>query len=838
MKNLRKVLALVLAVATLMSFAAMANADYADAAKIGEKTQEAVELLTELKVVKGKTTTDFAPQDNVTREEMAKMIYVVLKKGVDDEGKLYAANGLFADVSGWSKGYVEYIGKLGIISGRANGKFDPKANVTGVEATKMLLGVLGYDAQNEGYQNNDAWYINIVERAEEVGLFVGTAAAEDPSVVLTRENAARMILNALEANMVKYSQAGTSITVNGVTFVTGAGEVEEVANKAVSENYADDNVMQLIEKYFPAYSKQEAYYNEFGQPGVEWYKDGEAVVTVLDTPIMTAVDTSINTKDIYKKVGKKGADINVKSFAEGRACTADAGTALGKNAYKYLTAMTATNSKTIGTNGAVVEIYWDGETVTSVIFVERLGIISEVVTTSGKEAITVKKWAADADYTADGWIVTASGTFADDAAQEAASKALNTIKTKAYKKDDVGTLVTYRLGTVDGDLRIIDVEPATLKRVVAEGGNVYQNGTVINQYFTNEGTFKTAYANAFLTTSEVTWEFGATYDLALNSRGAVIGGKKIVAGPDDVKYLYLIDTAVETATFGEQTNLAKVLFADGTEEIIETKADYNKVTGLYSYTVDKEVYTLKAVSTAPSGTKTITQGKSGFGGYNFNNKTLFVVETTVGSTKVVDVYTGIRNVPSIKGDLYYAQKDNLVTVVFAMNATEITKAASTELDISVLYVPTTLHKITKKDAAGNAYDYHEVAAYINGTKATLKVTPAVYTELKAADKNAIVLINSYTLDENGVVCAWTEATENLTYVTMTKVYKDGLITLKTDVEKTEYVDADVAAYIYDTDSKAMETHNVTKLKTSFKGWVLRDADGFITAIYGTDTKIS
>ena len=53
-----------------------------------------------------------------------------------------------------------------------------------------------------------------------------------------------------------------------------------------------------------------------------------------------------------------------------------------------------------------------------------------------------------------------------------------------------------------------------------------------------------------------------------------------------------------------------------------------------------------------------------------------------------------------------------------------------------------------------------------------------------------------------------------------------------------YVDADVAAYIYDTDSKAMETHNVTKLKTSFKGWVLRDADGFITAIYGTDTKIS
>lgn len=55
----------------------------------------------------------------------------------------------------------------------------------------------------EGYQDTEAWSVNVDTRAVTVGLYKGLESV-DMSVALSRDNAAQMIWNALNANQVVY----------------------------------------------------------------------------------------------------------------------------------------------------------------------------------------------------------------------------------------------------------------------------------------------------------------------------------------------------------------------------------------------------------------------------------------------------------------------------------------------------------------------------------------------------------------------------------------------------------------------------------------------------------
>ena len=80
MKNLKKILALVLAFAC--AFTMFAGAAFTDQADI-KVENEVVDTLIELGVINGYTDGSFKPNDTVTRAEMAKMIYV-LRTGNSD----------------------------------------------------------------------------------------------------------------------------------------------------------------------------------------------------------------------------------------------------------------------------------------------------------------------------------------------------------------------------------------------------------------------------------------------------------------------------------------------------------------------------------------------------------------------------------------------------------------------------------------------------------------------------------------------------------------------------------------------------------------------------------
>ncbi|KAB1313506.1 S-layer homology domain-containing protein, partial [Bacteroides ovatus] len=215
MRNLKRALSLALAAIMLIgmmvvSASATGLDDFSDKDKVVNK--DAVSMLTTLGVINGKEDGSyFDPTGNVTRAEMAKMIATVLNQGADVDGLYVGMNTGLTDVKGhWAESYINYCYSLGIIAGRGNGKFDPAATVTGNEAAKMLLGVLGYSAEKSGLVGND-WAINTNVLANQNGLYKKLSNL-NANTLLTRDNAAQMIYNALDADMVELNAAGNYTT--------------------------------------------------------------------------------------------------------------------------------------------------------------------------------------------------------------------------------------------------------------------------------------------------------------------------------------------------------------------------------------------------------------------------------------------------------------------------------------------------------------------------------------------------------------------------------------------------------------------------------------------------
>ena len=203
MKNFRKVLALVLVVATLFSFVAMTASakEYTDTDKVSYA--EAVDVLSAIGILNGYPDGTFRPTNTIARAEMAKMVAVLSNAG-DDISDLYTSACKFADMTGdavWAKSYVAYCNEMGIVAGRNATTFDPYGKVTGIETAKMLLCLIGFDAKAQGYVGSN-WKTHVLADAKNMGLLAGFASDYNADKAITREEAAQMMLNALKAPMV------------------------------------------------------------------------------------------------------------------------------------------------------------------------------------------------------------------------------------------------------------------------------------------------------------------------------------------------------------------------------------------------------------------------------------------------------------------------------------------------------------------------------------------------------------------------------------------------------------------------------------------------------------
>ena len=210
MKNLKKILALVLAFAC--AFTMFAGAAFTDQADI-KVENEVVDTLIELGVINGYTDGSFKPNDTVTRAEMAKMIYV-LRTGNSDASAYNNDKTSFTDVNGhWAAGFIKYCQSVGIIAGQSATKFAPDKTVTAQEAAKMLLVTLGYDANKAGLVGIN-WASKTNALADENGLL------DDVNTSFTgpcpRQYAAQLIYNAIDTPTVVWrDDAYTNVTLLG-----------------------------------------------------------------------------------------------------------------------------------------------------------------------------------------------------------------------------------------------------------------------------------------------------------------------------------------------------------------------------------------------------------------------------------------------------------------------------------------------------------------------------------------------------------------------------------------------------------------------------------------------
>ena len=181
-----------------------AGAAFSDQSKI--KNTEAVDACTALNIIGGYPDGSFKPEGNITRAEVTKMICVALNGGKNPAVSTNTTP-TFSDVrnnanAAWAEGYIESCAAQGIVSGVGGGKFAPNGNVTGVQLAKMLLVSLGYKSENEGFTGN-AWATNVNVRAAQKGLYDGLEKM-DTNAAITRDNAAQMVWNALQAYEVEY----------------------------------------------------------------------------------------------------------------------------------------------------------------------------------------------------------------------------------------------------------------------------------------------------------------------------------------------------------------------------------------------------------------------------------------------------------------------------------------------------------------------------------------------------------------------------------------------------------------------------------------------------------
>ena len=259
MKNLKKILALVLAFAC--AFTMFAGAAFTDQADIKVKS-DVVDTLVSLGIVEGFEDGSFQPNATVTRAQMAKMIYV-LRTGKSDASAYNDDKTSFTDIgSHWARGYIKYCQSLGIIAGKSNTKFVPNEKVTAQEAAKMLLVTLGYDATKAGLVGTN-WAAKTNALADENGLL------EDVNTSFTsacpRQYAAQLIYNAIDTPTVVWRD-----------------------DAYTNQNYANGDNKTIGEKYMGLHSVEGILTSFAKEDGKETYgatvssitkKDGDKVTT-------------------------------------------------------------------------------------------------------------------------------------------------------------------------------------------------------------------------------------------------------------------------------------------------------------------------------------------------------------------------------------------------------------------------------------------------------------------------------------------------------------------------------------------------------------------------------
>ena len=317
MKNFKKVLALVLVLATLLGLATMAGAatEYKDADKINADYTEAIKVLDLIETMQGYPDGNFKPTATITREEAAKVIAIFDNKDADIS-TYYTSINPFTDEKGrWGESYVGYGYRAGIIAGMNATTYAPTANVTGTQFLKMALVTLGYDQEKEGFVGT-SWAVNVLALAKKIGLIDDLADGWKPEKDLTREEAAQILLNALNAETVEYAQEAKSADFKPTTNADGAWVFKGKLYLTVAGAVKTGNKL-----YKDFDLKKEDSTDAFYRPYTKWTKDNVSV-EIMKAPKVTFTK-KFSACELLVALGVKESDTKTKIFIDKVYCDGD-----------------------------------------------------------------------------------------------------------------------------------------------------------------------------------------------------------------------------------------------------------------------------------------------------------------------------------------------------------------------------------------------------------------------------------------------------------------------------------------------------------------------------------
>ena len=698
MRNLKRTLSLALASVMLVGMmsvgASAVNAsDFTDADEIVNK--DAVSTMTALGIINGKEDGSyFDPTGTVTRAEMAKMLCVAINGGVDPVLGVKDTP-TFTDIKGhWAESYIEYCAANGIIAGRGNNKFDPTGTVSATEAAKMLLGVLGYNAEKSGLVGND-WAINTNVLANQNGLYKNLANL-NANTLLTRDNAAQMIYNALDANMVELNAAGNYTTsqysyTGTESVVTGTERVWVVKIKDSSVNDAvkalDGSVynsrQDAIDTLDAAngskldsskYTLEQKTQNVYGENTVTKYADetmghkylslitdGDAVLTDVEKDskgTYTLYMNGITTKGQYTKVegdysnliGQK-VEVLYKDSENvyGVYASTDSSLIVESTAGKVGTL----SNNEVKIDGTTYKV--DSNVTTTALYTGKL---IDGLNVGGNKAAAVKAYDNDDNGKID-TVVYVPFTAAK----------VTYVGEKSFNTDVAGTNIKFE------DVNAYDDMAKNDYVIKSDAANTVDDTDTYVLAETVEGKIEATKSDSVRI--DGTWYNYVTTtpdkDLALDStvKAAVLNGyivkSEVVTSSHELQD-YAVVVKTDTDINGPQ---AKLLFADGTTKVVTTDKEYTDTMGLVTYEVKKGEYVLTEAVTDSAdkagfdkivtGKYVNNSGKGKIGGESIADDAVIFVKDSAGkfSTMAGSDFAKYSTTSVVDQNITaYANKDN------------------------------------------------------------------------------------------------------------------------------------------------------------------------------------
>ncbi len=516
MRNLKKILALVLAL--VMSFSLMATANaFTDSDKINGTYEEAVEVLSALKVFQGYENGSFVPQGSITRAEVAAIIYRIVTGDVTNKQVgIYADYNKFDDVksTSWYAGYVNFCANAEYIKGYDAKTFGPNDPVTGYQALAMILRAVGYDKNGEF--TGAGWQTQTAAVGKKLGI-TDNVSEGTLGVAATREVVAEILFRSILVPQVEYTvafgyQSIGQVSIGYETFkLVGAVSGSDV----------------------------------WGRPAKVWKldADNDKVAEASDTTLIALAyepvatyTTAVDECDIAKDLGITSSATIEAAYIDGESYRVT-DSAVTTNRYGTINAKATTSY--VGAQGRLTEIYDMGVSGYRIVEINTYlanvtGVTAEKVDKNGHITPAYITMNVYADNYSAGAIV---------------ANTRMTYETTGYNVGDYVLVTVY--GTAKGDV-VASVEAAPVHASGALKG--FTNATTV----VGETTYNDADKFVLNNTKNIN-DVSKNYDVYVDAYGNIIG---MVESAKNYLVIEAIRWIHDGTLYGGQA-IANVVLADG-----------------------------------------------------------------------------------------------------------------------------------------------------------------------------------------------------------------------------------------------------------------------------------